>query len=339
VSIKLSYKDTVSYKYTAKSPISQSLTYADSLTYQFQVSRKLAMTSVLWELIKRTLVMMFCNYTPLCQNPDYQLWYVPYQPFAVLEGAILYFSDGSTMNLPPTSVTVQAVAGGLLYTINITINETKNLVGVGVIITIMGANTFITGVRGFLVTLTPGTYTVQLQEYLVSPSNITMIPAIPDPISGALLSLLQGCLTNPSGCPQTYSTCGGENLCTGKCLVPAVFISDIYLYGWDNNHNYFMLEALCGWCNVNQNVDINLASDGSLVVNLTITFNMNNLNQIDPGAKYYCVYTTFWYLCTIGRLSYVTAQPQNLSFNNPACVSQGQPMKLTLQYILSPPTM
>jgi len=227
----------------------------------------------------------------------------------------------------------------LLYTINITMNETKNLVGVGVIITIMGANTFVTGVKGFLVTLTPGTYTIQLQEYLVSPSNVTLIPAIPDPISGALLSLLQGCLTNPSGCPQTYSTCGSLNLCTTKCLLSPVFISDIYLYGWDNKGNYFMLEALCEWCNVNMNVDIRLASDGSLVVNLTITFNLNNLDQIDPGARYYCVYVTFWYICMIGRLSYVTAQPQNISFKNPACVSQGQPMKLTLQYVLQPPTM
>lgn len=339
MSIQLSYQDTVSYRYTATSPISQSLSYADTLTYQFQVSRKLSMTSTLYELIKRTLVMMYCNYTPLCQNPDYQLWYVPYQPFATLQGAILYFSDGSTMNLPPTSVTVQNIAGGLLYTISITMNETKNLVGVGVVITIMGDNTFVTGVRGFLVTLTPGTYTVQLQEYLVSTSNITMIPAIPDPISGALLSLLQGCLTNPSGCPQTYSTCGSENLCTSECLVPAVFINDIYLYGWDNNNNYFMLEALCSYCNANQNVYVNLLTDGSLVVDVTITFNLNNLNQADPNAQYYCVYVTFWYLCTIGRLSYVNAQPQNLSTSNPACVSQGQPMKIALNYVLSPPTM
>jgi len=329
----------VNYKYTATSPTSQSLTYADTLTYQFQVSRKLAMTSTLYELIKRNLVMMYCNYTPLCQNPDFQLWYVPYQPFATLQGAILYFSDGSTMNLPPTSVTVQEVAGGLLYTISITMSETKNLVGVGVVITIMGANTFVTGVRGFLVTLTPGTYTVQLQEYLVSPSNITMIPSIPDPISGALLDLLQTCLLNPSGCPQTYSTCGSLNLCTSKCLTPAVWINDVYLYGYDNNHNYFMLEALCSTCNANQNVSINLLTDGSLTVNITITFNLNNLNQTDPSAQYYCVYTTFWYLCTIGRLSYVTAQPQNLSTSNPACVSQGQPMKVTLNYVLSPPTM
>ena len=339
MSIQLSYQDTVSYRYTATSPISQSLSYADTLTYQFQVSRKLSMTSTLYELIKRTLVMMYCNYTPLCQNPDYQLWYVPYQPFATLQGAILYFSDGSTMNLPPTSVTVQNIAGGLLYTISITMNETKNLVGVGVVITIMGDNTFVTGVRGFLVTLTPGTYTVQLQEYLVSTSNITMIPAIPDPISGALLSLLQGCLTNPSGCPQTYSTCGSENLCTSECLVPAVFINDIYLYGWDNNNNYFMLEALCSYCNANQNVYVNLLTDGSLVVDVTITFNLNNLNQADPNAQYYCVYVTFWYLCTIGRLSYVNAQPQNLSTSNPACVSQGQPMKIALNYVLSPPIM
>jgi len=339
VSIKLSYKDTLSYRYTATSPISQSLSYADTLTYQFQVSRKLAMTSTLYELIKRTLVMMYCNYTPLCQSPDYQLWYEPYQPFATLQGAILYFSDGSTMNLPPTSVTVQSIAGGLLYTISIAMNETKNLVGVGVVITIMGANTFVTGVRGFLVTLTPGTYTVQLQEYLVSTDNITMIPSVPDPISGALLDLLQGCLTNPSGCPQTYSTCGSENLCTGKCLTPAVFMNDIYLYGYDNNHNYFMLEALCSYCNANQSVYINLLTDGSLVVDVTITFNLNNLNQVDPSAKYYCVYTTFWYLCTIGRLSYVTAQPQNTSINNPICVGQGQPMKITLNYVLSLPTM
>ena len=335
----MSYKDTLSYRYTATSPISQSLSYADSLTYQLQVSRKLAITSTLYELIKRTLVMMYCNYTPLCQNPSYQLWYEPYQPFATLEGAILYFSDGSTMNLPPTSVTVQKVAGGLLYTVNITMNETKNLVGVGVIITIMGANTFVTGVRGFLVTLTPGTYTVQIQEYLVSPNNITMIPSIPDPISGALLDLLQGCLLNPSGCPQSYSTCGSLNLCTGKCLTPAVFINGIYLYGWDDKNNYFMLEALCSYCNANQNVSINLLTDGSLAVNITITFNLNNLNQIDPSAKYYCVYTTLWYLCTIGRLTYVTAQPQNISTSYPACVSQGQPMKVTLQYVLSPPTM
>jgi len=339
VSIQLSYQDTVSYTYTATSPISQSLTYADSLAYQLQVSRKLATTSTLYELIKRTLVMMYCNYTPLCQNPSYQLWYVPYQPFATLQGAILYFDDGTTMNLPPTSVTIQAIAGGLLYTINITMNETKNLVGVGVVITIMGANTFVTGIKGFLVTLTPGTYTVQIQEYIATPHSIALIPGVPDPITGALLDLLQGCLTNPSGCPQTYSTCGSSNLCTTKCLVPAVFINGIYLYGWDNNNNYFMLEALCDYCNVNQDVYVNLLTDGTLVVETTITFNVNNLNKVDPLAQYYCVYTTFWYLCTIGRLSYVTAQPQNVSIKNPACVSQGQPMKLTLQYVLSPPTM
>jgi hypothetical protein len=307
--------------------------------YQFQISRKLAITSTLYELIKRTLVMMYCNYTPLCQNPDYQLWYVPYQPFATLQGAILYFDDGTTMNLPPTSVTVTPVAGGLLYTISITMNETKNLVGVGVVITIMGANTFVTGVKGFLVTLFPGSYTVQIQEYIMTPTSIALIPGVPDPITGALLNLLQTCLTNPGSCPQTYSTCGGQNLCTSQCLVPAVFINDIYLYGWDNNNNYFMLEALCSYCNANQNVYVNLLTDGSLVVDVTITFNVNNLNQVDPNAQYYCVYTTFWYLCTIGRLSYVTAQPQNTSTSNPACVSQGQPMQLTLQYVLSPPTM
>jgi hypothetical protein len=299
----------------------------------------LAITSTLYELIKRTLVMMFCNYTSLCRNPDYQLWYVPYQPFATLEGAILYFSDGSTMNLPPTSVTVQKVAGGLLYTVNITMNETKNLVGVGVVVTIMGANTFVTGVKGFLVTLTPGSYTVQIQEYLVSPNNITMIPSIPDPISGALLDLLRTCLLNPSGCPQSYSTCGGLNMCTSKCLIPAVWISDIFLYGYDNNHNYFMLEALCSYCNANQDVNVHAFPDGTLSVETTISFNVNNLNKVDPSAKYYCVFTTLWYLCTIGRLSYGGAQPQNLSTSNPACVSQGQPMKLTLQYVLSPPTM
>jgi len=339
VSIQLSYKDTETYTYTATSPISQFLSYSDSVGYQLQVSRKLAITSTLYELIKRTLVMMYCNYTPLCQSPDYQLWYVPYQPFAVLEGAILYFDDGTTMNLPPTSVTVQKVAGGLLYTISITMNETKNLVGVGVIVTIMGANTFVTGVRGFLVTLFPGSYSVQIQEYITTPHSIALIPGIPDPITGALLDLLQGCLTNPSGCPQTYSTCGDLNLCTSKCLTPAVWINDIYLYGWDNNNNYFMLEALCSYCNANQNVYINLLTDGSLAVNVTITFNVNNLNKVDPNAQYYCVYTTFWYLCTIGRLSYVTAQPQNTSTSNPACVSQGQPVQLTLQYVLSPPTM
>jgi hypothetical protein len=118
-----------------------------------------------------------------------------------------------------------------------------------------------------------------------------------------------------------------------------VWINDIYLYGYDNNHNYFMLEALCSYCNANQNVSINLLTDGSLVVDVTITFNLNNLNQVDPSAQYYCVYVTFWYLCTIGRLSYVNAQPQNLSISNPACVSQGQPMKITLNYVLSPPTM
>jgi len=329
----------MSYRYTATSPVSQSLSYADALTYQFQVSRKLAMTSTLYELIKRTLVMMYCNYTPLCQSPDYQLWYVPYQPFAVLEGAILYFDDGTTMNLPPTSVAVQNITGGLLYTISITMNETKNLVGVGVVITIMGANTFVTGVRGFLVTLTPGTYTIQIQEYLVSTGNITMIPGMPDPISGALLDLLQGCLTNPGGCPQTYSTCGDLNLCISKCLIPAVWIGGIYLYGWDNNHNYFMLEALCSFCNANQNVSVNLLAGGALVVDVTITFNVNNLNKVDPLAQYYCVYTTFWYLCTIGRLSYASAQPQNLSINNPICVNQGQPMEITLSYVLLPPTM
>jgi hypothetical protein len=339
VSIQLSYQDTETYTYTATSPVSQSLSYADTLAYQFQVSRKLAITSTLYELIKRTLVMMYCNYTPLCQSPDYQLWYVPYQPFATLEGAILYFEDGTTMNLPPTSVTVQKVAGGLLYTVNIVMNETKNLVGVGVIVTIMGANTFVTGVRGFLVTLNPGSYSVQIQEYITTPTSIALVPGVPDPITGALLDLLQTCLLNPSGCPQTYSTCGSENLCTSKCLMPAVFINDIYLYGYDNNHNYFMLEALCSYCNANQNVYINLLTDGSLVVNVTITFNVNNLNKVDPLAQYYCVYTTFWYLCTIGRLSYVTAQPQNLSINNPACVGQGQPVTLMLQYVLSPPTM
>jgi len=339
VSIQLSYQDTETYTYSATSPSSQNLSYADSLTYQFEVSRKLAITSTLYELIKRNLVMMFCNYTPLCQSPDYQLWYEPYQPFATLQGAILYFDDGTTMNLPPTSVTVQNVAGGLLYTISITMNETKNLVGVGVIVTIMGANTFVTGVKGFLVTLNPGSYTVQIQEYITTPHSIVLIPGIPDPITGALLSLLQTCLLNPGSCPQTYSTCGSLNLCTSKCLTPAVWINDIYLYGYDNNHNYFMLEALCSYCNANQNVYVNLLTDGTLVVETTITFNVNNLKQVDPNAQYYCVYVTFWYLCTIGRLSYVNAQPQNLSTSNPACVNQGQPVTLTLQYVLSPPTM
>ena len=339
MSIKLSYQDTETYTYSVSSPISQALSYSDSVGYQLQISRRLAITSTLYELIKRTLVMMYCNYTPLCQNPDFQLWYEPYQPFAVLEGAILYFDDGTTMNLPPTSVTVQKIAGGLLYTVNITMTQVKNLVGVGVIITIMGANTFVTGVKGFLVTLFPGSYTVQIQEYVTTPHSITLVPGEPDPITGALLSLMQGCLINPSGCPQTYSTCGSLNLCTGKCLVPAVWINDIYLYGWDDKNNYFMLEALCSYCNVNQDVYVNLLTDGTLVVETTITFNLNNLNKVDPLAQYYCVYVTFWYLCTIGSLTYVNAQPQNLSIKNPACVSQGQPVQLVLQYVLSPPTM
>ncbi|MFP3214667.1 MAG: hypothetical protein RXR18_05640 [Nitrososphaeria archaeon] len=129
------------------------------------------------------------------------------------------------------------------------------------------------------------------------------------------------------------------DLCISKCLIPAVWISGIYLYGWDNNYNYFMLNALCSYCNANQNVSVNLLTDGSLAVNVTITFNVNNLNRVDPLAKYYCVYTTFWYLCIIGRLTYAGAQPQDISIKSPACVSQGQPVTLMLQYVLSPPTM
>jgi len=315
------------------------MSYADSLTYQLQVSRKLAITSALYELIKRNLVMMYCNWTPLCDKSEFQLWYVPYQPFTTLEGAILYFDDGTTMTLPPTSVSVQDIYNGLLYTINITINETKNLVGVGVIITIMGANTFVTGVRGFKVTLPPGSYTIQLQEYIVTIHGTTFVPVIPDPITGALLSLYKSCLVNPVNCPQTYSTCGSDKLCTGKCLLAPVFISDIYLYGWDDKNNYFMLEALCSLCGAYQDVRINLLTDGSLAVNVTIKFNVNNLNRVNPNAKYYCIYTTFWYMCYIGRLSYEVAQPQNISINNPACVSQGESVQLVLQYVLSPPTM
>ena len=337
MSIKFNYTDSLTYKYQVQSPIGYQYTYGDSLTYQYQVSRKLSLTSALYELIKRNLVMMFANYTPLAQSPDYQLWYVPFTTFMSIQGAILYFDDGTTMNLPPSAVQASKIANGVLWTINITMTEVKNLVGVGVIINVMGANTFTTGVKGFLVTLTPGTYTISIQEYVQFGGNAPNSDFIDQQVIGLYIT----CATNPSECPQTWSTCLGNPVCSSKCLAPIVILAGIYLYGYDNTGNYYMVNYTDSVNNVSGNVSINTLPSPSgevLIVNYQLSANMNNLKTYNPNIKYYCICTLLPQICVVGHGSFVTANPSNVNYSNPACVGQGQGVSISMQWVVYPPT-
>ena len=340
MSFKLTYKDSEKYGFKYTSPIGHGYNYYDTLKYSFQVSRSLALTSTLYELIKRNLVMMFANYTGLSNLPNYQLYYVPWVPFASLQGGIVYFSDGTTMNVDPSNITIQAIAGGLIYTIGFTLPETKTVVGVGVIINIMSANQFVSGIKGFSVQLPPGSYSIQIQEYMIEQG---ISGTLLDPIVGELVSLLQTCLTDPSSCPQTYSTCGSNNICTSKCLFPAVWLSGIYAYGSDNTGSTYMIDLLSSFNGPTPNVEINytgsISMPNPLSVYYEIDLNFNNLQNYNPQAKYYCMYTTFWYVCTVGRLGYTNAQPNNVNFNNKLCITQGSPMRIIIQWLLYPPTI